>query len=70
MAKTLRCKTCGHYINPHKRRLYPNTDNEAAGWVTCAVGSTIRKHSMACALHTELAEDELDEAPEKRRLIK
>jgi hypothetical protein len=68
MTKALRCKTCGHYINPRMRRHYPNTDNEAVGWVTCAAGSTIRKNTMACARHTDMPEEEPE--PQKRSLIK
>lgn len=68
---TLRCETCGHYINPRRRLIYPNTDNEAVGWVTCGIGSTIKKVSTACAHHTQLClPPEEAEAEQKRRLIK
>jgi hypothetical protein len=60
----LRCETCGHYQNPRKIRNYPNCDNEKLGWRTCAVGSTIRRYSMACAKHTAL-----EPKPQKRQLI-
>jgi len=68
---TLKCGTCGHWIKPRKRLLYPNTDNEAVGWVICGIGSVIRKTSTACAQHTQLPKDAPAAAPEqKRRLIK
>lgn len=68
---TLRCETCGHHINPRKRLIYPNTDNEAVGWVVCGVGNVIKKMSTACKHHTELQEDAPAAEPQqKRRLIK
>jgi hypothetical protein len=47
----LRCETCDLYIRGQKR-IYPNCDNEALGWVTCLGGSTIRRDSMGCGKHT------------------
>jgi hypothetical protein len=63
-----RCCTCLHYINPRQRRLYPNCDNEALGWVTCGIGSTIKKTTMACGHYTD--PDEEPAEPQKRSLIK
>jgi hypothetical protein len=68
---TLKCESCGHWINPRKRLLYPNTDNEAVGWVICANGSVIKRVSTACTHHTKLTEDAPAAEPQqKRRLIK
>jgi hypothetical protein len=63
-----KCGTCGHYDKPQKIRNYPNTDNEAEGWRTCAAGCTIRKDSTACVQHTDIQSGPPPD--QKRRLIK
>jgi len=48
---TLKCDSCEHYVNPIRKELYPNTDNEAVGWVKCGVGNIVKRGTMACHRH-------------------
>ena len=73
----LKCGTCGHHTNPRKQLLYPNTDNDAVGWVICGIGNVVKKASMGCMQHTERPQEEKPKRqlvhtpqPQGRRLIK
>lgn len=64
-SKGLRCSSCGHYINPQRKLLYPNTDNDAVGWVTCARSSTVKRDTMACGNHTIIEQRKREAAASK-----
>lgn len=65
-----RCAQCYHYEHPKKRLIYPNTDNEAVGWVICGCGSVIKKDSMGCGNYRDPEDLPVANPTQKRRLIK